>query len=529
MIRPCGPSGVCGAALAVAGRRAAAAARGACRDAAGRRPGAAPRRPRIARRPSRVSSIRVVYAYPVRRRRPERRAGAADLRGRRRDRRRGGAARTPSASRASTASPSPAGRRRTSWSSGCRERGGAPGRRDAVRAASRTRSSAIRGQPRLRQAPRLLRRPDRTSRASAAQGGGTADGAGDRDRLPRDLRGRPDGGRRRARAAPRVRRAASRRAAATPARTRRASPLRQPRRHPLSVRRLRRRSRRSRSTSGATTTTAHPGGWLDVQDSRWLRLVDAADPLALAITGGGSVESDMPGVECSASCTTEWDSGARARARRAARRGSALRPLVGRLHGADSCALTLGAAAGGHGALFAPERFALTLSVAGKRRGDGRQPCAAPSSGAPRQRDARTRRCGSSPTAGTGWRFAGWAGACVRRPARARVPMTKATSVRRAVRQARLALSQVSSVVWRGAGLALRELAAELADGPPPLRHDVVVVDRLEVHLAREDEVVVGEPGLSGSGARSARRAPSPRRSAAAGARARRRRARRVA
>ena len=107
------------------------------------------------------------------------------------------------------------------------------------------------------------------------------------------------------------------------------------------------------------------------------------------------------------------------------------------------------------------------------------------------------------------------------------VPMTKATSVR-------------ARFVKRGAepGLerrlarrrdAVRELAAELADRSPALRDDVVVVDRLEVHLAREDEVVVVEGGLDGEELARGRRAPSPRRSAAGGGRARRRRARRVA
>src|SRR3954451_570427 len=41
--------------------------------------------------------------------------------------------------------------------------------------------------------------------------------------------------------------------------------------------------------------------------------------------------------------------------------------------------------------------------------------------------------------------------------------------------------------------LAARELPAQLADRPEPLGQDVVVVDRLEVDLAGEDEVVVGQ------------------------------------
>ena len=49
-------------------------------------------------------------------------------------------------------------------------------------------------------------------------------------------------------------------------------------------------------------------------------------------------------------------------------------------------------------------------------------------------------------------------------------------------------------MAWRG--LAGFELAAELPDRAVPLRDDVVVVDRLEVHLAREQEGAVVEIGL---------------------------------
>ena len=54
---------------------------------------------------------------------------------------------------------------------------------------------------------------------------------------------------------------------------------------------------------------AHSGAWLDVQDSPWLRLVTRQVPLTVGIAGTGVVESDIPGVDCTASCTTEWDAG----------------------------------------------------------------------------------------------------------------------------------------------------------------------------------------------------------------------------
>ena len=48
----------------------------------------------------------------------------------------------------------------------------------------------------------------------------------------------------------------------------------------------------------------------------------------------------------------------------------------------------------------------------------------------------------------------------------------------------------------RGGGSAL-ELASQLADGARALREHVVVVDRLEIDLAREDEVAVVEAGVA--------------------------------
>jgi hypothetical protein len=79
-------------------------------------------------------------------------------------------------------------------------------------------------------------------------------------------------------------------------------------------------------------------------------------------------------------------------------------------------------------ALFAPERFPLTVVVAGR---------GAVSGGSLRCTVARCVRAAPSyttvrlvATAAKGWRFAGWAGACTRRSGACTVPMTKATSVR---------------------------------------------------------------------------------------------------
>ena len=77
----------------------------------------------------------------------------------------------------------------------------------------------------------------------------------------------------------------------------------------------------------------HSGAWLDVQDSLWLRLVTRQVPLTVGIAGTGSCESDIPGVDCTASCTTEWDAGTTVSLEALAGGGTAIRALVGGVHG----------------------------------------------------------------------------------------------------------------------------------------------------------------------------------------------------
>ena len=92
-----------------------------------------------------------------------------------------------------------------------------------------------------------------------------------------------------------------------------------------------------------------------------------------------------------------------------------------------------------------------------------------------------------------------------------------------------LRLSHSRSSVWRSAAAPPLELRAQLARRAVALGDHVVRVDRLQVHLPREQEVGVVELGVGRRACRAGRSAPSPRRSAAAGARARRRTARRAA
>ena len=172
---------------------------------------------------------------------------------------------------------------------------------------------------------------------------------------------------------------------------------------------------------------AHGGTWLDVQDSRWLRLVTRQVRLALTIAGGGSVESDVPGLDCAASCGTEWDQGTAVVLDALPAEGQRFIRWSGACSGSDSCSVTLGAAQSVT-ALFAPEQFPLTVAVAGRGTVSGASiRCSV-------ARCARTAPSYTTvrlvPTAAKGWRFAGWTGACSRPSGACTVPMTKATSVR---------------------------------------------------------------------------------------------------
>jgi hypothetical protein len=149
--------------------------------------------------------------------------------------------------------------------------------------------------------------------------------------------------------------------------------------------------------------------------------------LALAITGKGSVESDIPGVDCAASCETEWDAGSAVSLEALPAEGQRFVRWSGSCTGSARCAVSLRAAAS-VGALFAPARFGLVLSVSGRGSVFGAgTPC----------RVTRCLRAATSYTAlrlraipAAGWRLTGWSGACAGRTSTCTVPMTKATAVR---------------------------------------------------------------------------------------------------
>ncbi len=174
---------------------------------------------------------------------------------------------------------------------------------------------------------------------------------------------------------------------------------------------------------------AHSGPWPDIQDSRWLRHLDAAPThLSVVIQGAGAVTSDVPGISCTASCESDWDANQPVALAAVAAPGMRFVRWSGGCQGAFDCTVAL-ASATTVTALFAPATFALTISVTGHggvRTSSSAVACAA--------------RCRLSvvsfqpislravPVAG--WRFARWAGACRGTRLTCSLPMTSAEAAR---------------------------------------------------------------------------------------------------
>ena len=173
----------------------------------------------------------------------------------------------------------------------------------------------------------------------------------------------------------------------------------------------------------------HSGSWNDIQDSGWLRHLDTPqESLALTLAGAGTVTSDVPGVNCTASCTTQWDQGSTVDL--SANPGDTTRFVGwkgGTCTGPTGCLLTLNAPAA-ETAVFGPLTIPVKTSVAGK----GRVAC--------------TPRCSTTFAAGRsltltavpakGWHFARWSGGCkgattICRPATNFAVAVKATFRRR--------------------------------------------------------------------------------------------------
>ncbi|HEU5489568.1 MAG TPA: hypothetical protein VFU84_02150 [Gaiellaceae bacterium] len=173
---------------------------------------------------------------------------------------------------------------------------------------------------------------------------------------------------------------------------------------------------------------AHPGGWTDTQDSPWLVRLDAQAPLALTISGPGSVTANVPGLLCAASCTTTWNAGQPLALTATPRAGSRLGRWTGACSGSAACNLTVAPGAS-VGATFVPASFRLLVSVSG--RGAVRSSAAGITC---RPRCSASFRSFSpvrlTATPARGWKLRSWSGACRGARKTCTVPMSAATSAR---------------------------------------------------------------------------------------------------
>jgi List-Bact-rpt repeat protein len=148
----------------------------------------------------------------------------------------------------------------------------------------------------------------------------------------------------------------------------------------------------------------HSGSWNDIQDSLWLRHLDTPQqPLTLTLSGAGTVTSDVPGLDCTASCTTQWDQGSTINLDAQASPTTRFIGWQGACLGQGSCLLTLDAAKPVT-AVFGPLRIPVTTSVAGRGRIRCNPACSTHfAAGQPLTLVAVPAK---------GWRFARWSGSC---------------------------------------------------------------------------------------------------------------------
>lgn len=165
------------------------------------------------------------------------------------------------------------------------------------------------------------------------------------------------------------------------------------------------------------------GVGFDVRTSRWLRHLDEPSAhLSLALTGSGTVASDVPGLQCTAACESDWDGGQTVTLSAAPASGMRFIRWGGACAGTASCTLALSGASAVT-ALFAPQTFLLTVGVTGRGSvftSSGTSVC--------------RKRCRLPVTsyqslalhavATRGWRFKRWGGACHGTRPVCTVPMT---------------------------------------------------------------------------------------------------------
>lgn len=150
----------------------------------------------------------------------------------------------------------------------------------------------------------------------------------------------------------------------------------------------------------------HSGTWDDIQDSAWLHLLAApVVPLAVKVSGGGTVASVVPGLVCTSSCLTQWDGGSTTQLNEQPATGKRFVGWGGACTGKNACSVTLGSAVS-VAAIFGPVRVPIALGRSGK----GAVRCA-PKCGKTLAGGARLTL---SAVPAKGWKFASWTGDCAK-------------------------------------------------------------------------------------------------------------------
>jgi hypothetical protein len=170
----------------------------------------------------------------------------------------------------------------------------------------------------------------------------------------------------------------------------------------------------------------HSGSWPDLQDSAWLLHVGAQTQLAVTVSGSGTVESDAPGVDCPATCTSTWDTGSVVGLSATPGKGQRLGRWSGACTGDGNCDVTLDQAKTVN-AQFVRDVYKLQVRITGKGRVAGGG-ISCPSRCAAVLEAGRTVRLRATPA--KGWRFRRWGGPCVTASSSCAVPVNAATTAR---------------------------------------------------------------------------------------------------
>lgn len=172
----------------------------------------------------------------------------------------------------------------------------------------------------------------------------------------------------------------------------------------------------------------HSAGFTDTQDARWLVQIDRQQQLAVTIAGPGRVVANVPGLQCTQTCTTTWNAGTPLSLAATPGPGSKLVRWGGACSGAGACNVTTapGAAVS---AVFGPLVFQLRVTITGRGsvRSSSRGLTCRPRCSATFPSFAPVRL---TATPAKGWRFRSWAGACRGTRRTCTLPMNAAASAR---------------------------------------------------------------------------------------------------